>query len=423
MQLPNKYRTVLSNFTYLSILNGLDILLPLLIIPYLTHVVGASNFGDYLFVLVLIQNVNNLTAYGYNFSATKKISQHRHDAKIVNRTYNAVIGGRLLLAISAIAFLLIFSSVIFKNYGQFFIFITAIGMILGDVFIPSWLFQGMERMKYLTIVNATTKIFFTLLVLLLITQRNDYIYILLINSIGYLIAAVISQFLAYRQFAIKIELPTMSDIRLELREGLALFSTTIGMTLYRNLNVIILNYFVSSASVAVYGIAEKVVKACQSLVNPISQALFPHLSYQFGLGNMSNNLCQLRKIAQTIGLILLLIALSIFCCSGLIPIIFGQEFTEAIPLTNLMLPVFVFGCLNYVLGFAGLINLNQQNYFFIAVMLSGTISILSILLLVRYIDIYAAAISMNLSEIILFILCSIKLIKLYYEHKKQTIEP
>ena len=94
-----RYKTILSNFTYLSILNGLDILLPLAIIPYITNVIGATYFGYYAFVLVLVQNINILTSYGYMFSATKKISQSRDDFDAVSRTFCAVIGGRLSIAV------------------------------------------------------------------------------------------------------------------------------------------------------------------------------------------------------------------------------------------------------------------------------------------------------------------------------------
>lgn len=415
MKQLSQHKTILSNFTYLSILNGLDILLPLLIIPYLTHTVGASNFGDYLFVLVLVQNINNLTAYGYGFSATKKISQYRDNIAKVNRIYNAVIGGRLLLGITIVGVILLFSPFIFKNEGQWFIFLTALGMVVGDIFIPSWLFQGMERMKFLTIVNATAKILFTLLVLVLITRQEDYLYILLINSTGFLLAAVVSQWLVRSQFHLQPAIPALSDVKCELRDGFTLFSTTIGMTLYRNLNILILNYFVSSASVAVYGIAEKIIKACQSLVNPIAQALFPNLSYRFSHNSMQQNIVTLRKLSGYIGVLLLAATTIISLCVPLFPLIFGEEFKEAIPLTYVMLPVFFFGCMNFVLGFSGLVNLNKQKYFLFAVIASGTLSIIILLTGSPFFGIKAAAWAMNISEISLFMLCLYKLIKLYYE--------
>ncbi len=412
----SRYKTILSNFTYLSILNGLDILLPLAIIPYITNVVGAAYFGDYAFVLVLVQNINILTSYGYLFSATKKISQSRDDLSAVNRTFCAVIGGRLLIAVAAVAVVLLLSGILFNGSVQLFMFLTALGMVFGDVFIPTWLFQGLERMKYVTIVNSVSKIMFTLLVVLVVREKQDYRYILLMSSAGYVIAALLSIILVRRQFGLTLSVPSRAAVKAELREGLPLFLSTIGMSLYRNINVLVLNFFVSSAAVGVYALAEKVIKACQSLINPISQALFPYFGYRMRDGQETGRKANIRtlwKISAVFAVLLLAASACIFLFSGVLSRFLGEDFDSAAPMLDMMTPVLVFGCLNYLLGFVGLVNMNRQRFFFYAVMSSGTIALLTLVCLVRLIGVEAAAIAMDISEIILFVCCAIKLIKIY----------
>lgn len=411
-----RYKTILSNFTYLSVLNGLDILLPLAIIPYITNVVGATYFGYYAFVLVLVQNINIVTSYGYLFSATKKISQNRDNPDAVNATFSAVIAGRLLIAMIAVAFVFAISGVLFKDSVQLFMFITSLGMIFGDVFIPTWLFQGFERMKYVTIVNSFSKILFTLLVVVVVKERQDYRYILLMSSIGYFLAAVLSMILVRRQFGLALRVPSWASVTVELKDGLPLFLSTIGMSLYRNINVIVLNFFVSSASVAVYALAEKVIKACQSLVNPLSQALFPYFGYRMREGREAERKSDIRvlgRISAALALMLVLASAGIFMFSGVLSRFLGDDFDKASPLLDMMIPVLVFGCLNYLLGFVGLVNMNRQKYFFYAVMSSGTIALLTLLVLVRFIGVEAAAIAMDISEVTLFVCCIVKLVKIY----------
>ena len=70
-----KYKQLVANFFSLSILNGLNVLLPLVTLPYILNVVGKANYGAYSYVYVIVQYVILFSTYGFNFSATKQISQ------------------------------------------------------------------------------------------------------------------------------------------------------------------------------------------------------------------------------------------------------------------------------------------------------------------------------------------------------------
>ena len=194
--------------------------------------------------------------------------------------------------------------------------------------------------------------------------------------------------------------------------------STLGMTAYRNLNIIILNYFVNNYAVGIYALAEKIIKAIQSLINPLSQALYPYFGYKAKIcPTQKNNIKNLAKIACFMSLGLIAIVLAVYILSDYIVIIIGKDFIQSSKLVHLMLPVVVFGCLNYLLGFVGLINLNKQRYFLVSVIGSGTISILVLVILTRWIGIEGAAYAMSLSEFSLFLLCATKLIKIYKYEK------
>lgn len=410
----SNYNIVIKNFAYLSILKGLDIGLPLLIIPYLTHVLGTSYFGKYSFVLAIIQTINIFTSYGYVFSATKKISQNRNDKNVVNRIMNAVFAGRFIVATFIVVLVTMLSNFIFKDEYEWFMFLTAMGMIYGDIFIPTWLFQGLEQMKYVTIVNAIAKLLFTMLVFFVVTQQQDYKYILMLNSFGCVASAIFSMVLVKRMFKLHLSVPHWSDVFEELKDGFSIFLSTIGMSVYRNLNVIILNYFVSSSAVGIYALAEKVIKALQSLINPISQALYPHFGYRIKESvNRKNDLHSLFKIATFLAVLLVFASLLLAFSTRYLGYVVGHDFTGSAGLINIMLPVVVFGCLNYLLGFVGLVNMDKQRFFLGAVVLSGTVAIIILLCTVNILGITSAAWAMSISELLLFVFCLTKLLYIY----------
>ena len=244
-------RRVAGNFVYLSILNFFNILLPLITLPYLMHTVGKANYGIYSYVYMVVQYVIIFATYGFNLSATKQISQCRDDNEKVNQIYNSVIASKLIIGIVVSSVILLLSRFVFRDDQAPMMFIYGLGMVIGDILTPLWLFQGMEKMKYMTLVNASSKILFTILVFIVIRRSDDYNLIILLNSAGYILAGIMSLFLARRQFGMRIGLSSVKDVMYQFKEGFAVFGSTFGMYLYRNANIIILKQFVPNETVGV----------------------------------------------------------------------------------------------------------------------------------------------------------------------------
>ena len=406
MSIIKRHSQLLENFLSLSILNGLNVLLPLVTLPYILHVVGKANYGVYSYVYAIVQYVILFSTYGFNFSVTKQISQCRDDVQQVSRIYSAVTACKALIALSLSLILLLCSRWVFKDTVSTWMYIYGFGMIVGDVFTPIWLFQGMERMKYMTLVNASSKILFTILIFLLVRVSTDYQLLIFLNSCGYLLAGTLSLILVRRQFHIHLQRTTWSDMCMQFKEGSAVFGSTFGMNLYRNANIIILKQFVADDIVGLYSAAEKVVKGFQSLISPAAQALFPHLSLRFKGKPVNEQLKMLRKVSVPFTAVVLLVTIGVYIFAPLISdILCGKEFAACVPLIRIMTLVILFGEINYLVGIVGLINMDGQRYFFQSVMVTGVFSVVFMLLMTPRYGGNAAAWAMSLSEVLLFLLC------------------
>ena len=409
----DQVRKVTGNFLYLSVLNGLNILLPLITLPYILGVVGKANYGIYAYVYTVLQYIIIIATYGFNFSATKQISQCRDDVRKVNTIYNAIIICKFLIAVVLCAIVMALSRFILKDDIAPYMFLLGLGMVIGDVITPVWLFQGMERMKYMTIVNASSKILFTLLVFVVIRNSDDFYLLILLNSAGYILAGIMSLILSARQFGMKLGTVSFREVGYQLKEGSAVFGSTFGMFLYRNANVLILKQFAPNDVVGVYSAAEKVIKGFQSIVAPAAQALFPHLSQRFKDKSDAENLSLLKKISVPFAVVLVVLSGAVFVFAPLISdILCGAEFRDCVPLIRIMTLVILFGEINYLIGILGLINMNRQNQFFYSVLVTGVFSVLFIISFAGRYGATAAAMSMSFSEMLLTVLCLFCLIKI-----------
>ncbi len=401
-QYITSHKSIVESFLSLSVLGFVDALLPLLTLPYILRIVGASNYGVYAYIYVIINYLQQFNIYGFNFSATKQIAQNRNSNEYVSQVYSTVTICRLLLFVAGAVCILLCSPLLFSTRIEFVMFVVGLGIILGDSLNPVWLYQGMEKMRYITLVNLCAKLLFTILIFVFIRVESDYVYIILYNSLGYIAAGMLSTILAYKQFHIRFHLPTWKDIVYQFREGFAIFSSTIGINLYRNANTFILKFFVSDAAVGIYAAAEKIIKGLQMLVNPIAQALFPHMSQRMKNQDLRTNITTIKNVAWRYSLVLIVgVVLTFAFAKWIVWLVCGKEFMDATLLVQIMCPVILIAGLNYTLGIVGLVNMGQSKQFLYAVLVTGSLSIVALLLSASSYGIIAAASVFTISEVVL----------------------
>ena len=401
-----KYRQVIENFFSLSVLNAVNIVLQLVTLPYILGVVGKANYGIYAYVFMVIQYIILFSTYGFNYSATKQISQLRDDNAAVTRIYNAVIGCKTVIALVLVVAVVACSRWVFEESIGFEMFLLGTGMILGDIMNPVWLFQGMEKMKYMTLVNSTSKILFTVLVFFVVRSVDDFYLLILLNSCGYLLAGILSLVLARKQFKVRIALPGVRDMIAQFKDGGAMFGSTFGMNLYRNAHVLILKHLASNEAVGLFSAAEKVIHGFQSVIQPAAQALFPHVSLRFKGRSVKENVALMKKVMLPFVGFAFVAALFVYIFAPWISdVLCGTEFRECVPLIRIMSLVIIFGEVNCIAGIVGLVNMDRQNYFFRSVLIAGVCSCLITLALVKGYGAYAGAVSLSASEALLMGMC------------------
>ena len=184
-----------------------------------------------------------LTDYGFHFSATREISINRHDFQKVAEIFNAVIFIKTALTvISLVIFcVMVFSFPKFRN--DWIVYIFLFGMVIGNVLFPVWFFQGIERMKYITVLNIIGKLIFTVAIFVFIRKQGDYLYVPLITSLGSIITGAIGLWLSIFNFKIKLVMPAISFLKHQIKDGWHVFLSMGAISLYTNSNIVILGFF------------------------------------------------------------------------------------------------------------------------------------------------------------------------------------
>lgn len=271
-------KTLWGNFLSLASLKGFDYILPLITLPYLVRVLGVEHFGVVSFAQSFAQYFILITQYGFTLSATREISLNRDDPKKINEIFLSVMTVKLLLA--AACFLILLSTVavfpLFRDYWMVHLF--SFGLVMGDVLIPVWFFQGMERMKFIAYFNISAKLIFTCLVFLLVRGPEDVMLVPLVNGIGFVSVGLVSLYVVNRYFSIRFFVPPVAMVRHLFVDGWNIFMANITPSLYHNSSTFLLGILASNTAVGYYTAGAKLIEVGNAFMYIIARTIYPYMN-------------------------------------------------------------------------------------------------------------------------------------------------
>lgn len=413
-------KRLLLNFLSLSVLQGANFLLPLISMPYLIKVLGIDNFGLLSFATAVTVYFNLIVDYGFNLSATRKISINRNNKlKLIEIFSSVMIIKIYLLLISFLILLfLVFIIDIFKQ--DKLLYLLSFGSVVGQMLFPIWFFQGIEKMKYITNLDIIAKSIFTLSIFIVVQNKTDIYWVPILSALSFIVIGIYSLFFIKKEFSITIRFQSLLTLKFYFKEGWHIFLSQLGINLYRYTNVIILGFVSNNTYVGYYSIAEKLLGALQSLQYPIGQALFPFISKKFKKINKKDSIKLLFNNALIVSVFfILIIFITLYFSENIIQLITSSINYNILITLYILLPVILIGGMNYYFGILGLINLGLGNKLSKSVLLTGFLNlILSIILSTYYYNI-GAAISLLISESFLLMMLVLFLFKEYNFSEKE----
>lgn len=398
-----KHKILVSNFVYLAILQGLNLLLPLITFPYLVRVLGIENFGLLSFSFALITYFQIITDFGFNSIATRDISVAIEDKKMQQDIFNDVMSTKLFLLV--LCFLLmsiiVFSFEIFSNHWELYFF--SFGSVLGQAIFPVWFFQGMQKMRYITYLNLFTKIIFTTAIFVFVKQREDYFLVPIFNALGIIIAGILSFYFVKKHFDLQLKLQSFQRIKNQLIKGKYVFLSELKISLFTNTNTLILGIFVGNQAVGYFSAAEKLARAIGNFQTPISNALFPFLANEM-ISNKTQTINKINKITRIGALFFSIwVLLGFFFSKEIITLVYGEAMNPAIILFKILIIIPLASFLDTMFGKQILLNLGNDNLYFRVILWATVLNICINLGLTYFYEALGTAIALTVTQIFIVV--------------------
>lgn len=271
-------KTLLGNFLSLSALQFVGIILPLIILPYLIRVIGFSKYGIVVLAFSLISYFQSVTDYSFKITATRDVALFKNSPQKLNLIYSKV----LIVKAIFISFSCLIITSIVLLYPPFYeerrIFFLSMPLLLGYGIFPEWFFQGIEKMRYIAILNISIKLFFTLCVFVFITEESDYWLYPFLQSLGLIIAGVVGQYILIRKYKLQFVALKPRFIKNTIKDNFPIFVNQFLPTLYNNTTTLILGLFATSYLVGIYDALKKITDISIIFISVVSRVFFPFLN-------------------------------------------------------------------------------------------------------------------------------------------------
>ncbi|HXG36598.1 MAG TPA: flippase [Dehalococcoidia bacterium] len=390
---------VARNAASLYLIQFANYIVPLIMVPYLVRVLGPAGYGAVAFAQGFINYLMLFVEYGFDWSVTRKISVQRENLEAVNHTALHVWTAKGLLAVVGFVVLLALTPLVAKLGEVRWLLLALYGLVLGNVLFPTWLFQGMERMVAISVINLGMKLSVLAGVFLLVKRPEDALLYAGLLGGGSLLAGLTGVAVAFWMFGLRPGRVSFGGVWEALKEGWVLFLSKASVSLYTAGNAFILGMLTNHTVVGYYSAAEKIVKSLLGLLGPIAQAAYPRFS-KLAAESKERALFWGRRMLLLMGSAGFAISVGILAGANIIvsPLL-GSQFGPSVPVMRILafLPFLI--SLSNVLGIQLMIPLGKDRAFTLILFGAGVLNVSLALLLAPAWHERGMAVAVLLSEI------------------------
>lgn len=275
--------SVKKNFLFQVGYQLLIFLIPLIVAPYLTRILGSDGLGNYSYVNTFVSYAGLIANLGIATYGQRLIASVRNDKKLLRKSFWSLY--YLHLFSSAIALSFYYFIILFIDIDSKMSIIQGI-FVIAMAFDVTWFFYGLEDFKSVVLKNGFIKCLECILIFSFIKHESDiYLYSLIMSAstlLGYLIMLPQS----FKTVPpIKVSL---HDIKEHLGPVLLLFVSVVAVTIYTVFDKTLLGWLISNESVAYYEYSAKIIEIPKQLLNALGMVILPRACYAFSQGRDSD---------------------------------------------------------------------------------------------------------------------------------------
>lgn len=333
----NQPPSIKKNYLYNTAFTIASFLFPIITFPYVARVLGPVYIGKVAFAESIVAYFALFASLGIPLYGIREVAKVRDDKTALNRVFSELfIINVAAMGISALLFLSLFFLIEKIRAEEVLFLVLGINIILG-AFSIEWLYKGLENYQYITLRSLFFKLISLGLLFLLVRSQGDYVWFAGISVLA-LSGANILNMINSKKY-VKL---TLKDIQLKkhIKPILVIFSTTIAISLYINLDKVMLGFLAGDEYVGLYTAASKMNRIVLSVITSLGTVLIPRMSYYLESNRMAEfDLLSKRSLDFIFSLAIPAMVGMILLSNEIMLLFAGPQYTSAVLTTRIMAPI------------------------------------------------------------------------------------
>lgn len=272
------YKTIINNLIFVGLVQVFGLLAPLITYPYLVDVLGMELYGAVISAQVLVSYATLVIEFGSNSICAKNISIYRDNRSKLSEIISSILTTRFIFWIGC--FFIYTSVVLFvPAYRKYLVlFLLSYLMTTNELLFPQFYFQGIEKMKTVSLLNILVKIVFIFLIFLFVKQKSDYLIVPVMYALGFALAGIIALYIIFKKHKIKFHLSSVKTQLDYFKECSPILATDLVCTIKDKFNYMLVGMYMGMSNVVVYDLGFKLMGLASKPSAIITTVLLPRFA-------------------------------------------------------------------------------------------------------------------------------------------------
>lgn len=246
--------------------------------PYIFRTLGADSYGKVAFATAVLNILTIFANMGIPVYGTRECAKVRDD----RQRLMAAVKDFLCIqgVLSGTVFVVLLAMILFSPQmkAEPALFLIQGAALLAQAINTEWFYAALERYSYIAVRTSVVKALFVALMFLLVKHSSDYLIyaallvgpILVSNAVNLIPVCHMGPFQRGMDWR---------RVKSHLKPALLFFAQAVAISIYTNIDSIMLEFFENSYSVGIYDTAVKIKLVLSYMVTSLSTVMFPKMSY------------------------------------------------------------------------------------------------------------------------------------------------